>query len=159
MSFHFECPLPIRTILEDSGVVKLPTNKYSQTKLLYLVRLYKSNTKQKIGNYFFAESFFILESDIFDSIFLEVSIILLVLSIIFLDESVIVVVMLSVLTVEESVVVVEEEPDPQAAKTVTAKAVNNFFIRMSFYLIPVWGKGNPSRYKIEKLICTLLVFK
>lgn len=111
----------------------MPVNKYSQSKLLHLVQLYKSNTKQKIGNYFFVESLFILDSDIFDSIFLVVSIILLVLSIIFLDESGTTIIVLSVLTiVEESVVVVEEEPDPQAAKTVTAKTVNNFFIRMSF---------------------------
>jgi hypothetical protein len=80
------------------------------------------------------ESFFILDSDIFDSIFL-------VVSIIFLDESGTAVVMLSVLTmVEESVVVVEEEPDPQAAKTVTAKTVNNFFIRMSFLFNTHFGK-------------------
>jgi hypothetical protein len=80
------------------------------------------------------ESFFILDSDIFDSIFLVVSIILLVLSIFILDESETAVVVLSVLTiVEESVVVVEEDPDPQAAKTVTAKKVNIFFIQMSLY--------------------------
>ena len=119
----------------------MPANNYSRAKLLNLVRLYKSNTKQKIGTYFFVESFFILDSDIFDSIFLVVSIILLVLSIFILDESGAVVVMLSVLTtVEESVVVVEEEPDPQAAKTVTAKTVNNFFIRMSFLFNTHLGK-------------------
>ena len=95
----------------------MPANNYSRAKLLNLVRLYKSNTKQKIGTYFFVESFFIL------------------------DESGAVVVMLSVLTtVEESVVVVEEEPDPQAAKTVTAKTVNNFFIRMSFLFNTHLGK-------------------
>jgi hypothetical protein len=87
------------------------------------------------------ESFFILDSDIFDSIFLVVSIILLVLSIIFWDESGTAVVMLSDLTmVEESVVVVEEEPDPQAAKTVTANTVNNFFIRMIFLFNTHLGK-------------------
>lgn len=104
------------------------------------------------------ESFFILDSDIFDSIFLVVSFILLTPSIIILDESGTTVVVLSVLTiVEESVVVVEEEPDPQAAKTVTAKTVNNFFIRINLCLIPILGKGNPPRCIIKLVICMLLL--
>ena len=48
------------------------------------------------------------------------------LSIVILVESALV---LSVFTVVvESVVVVDEEPEPQAAKTQTANTVNNFFI-------------------------------
>jgi hypothetical protein len=66
------------------------------------------------------------------------SIIVFVLSIIFLEESETLVVTLSVFTTVESVVVVEEEPDPQAAKTVTARIVSNFFMLMSLGLIPVF---------------------
>jgi hypothetical protein len=43
-------------------------------------------------------------------------------------ESGIIALVVSVFTVVESVVVVEEEPDPQAAKALTAKTINNFFI-------------------------------
>jgi hypothetical protein len=53
-------------------------------------------------------------------------VVFLVLSIVILVESVIFVV--SVFTVVESVVVDEEEPDPQAAKTLTPNTINNFFI-------------------------------
>ena len=60
-----------------------------------------------------------------------------VLSIIFLVESEPEVVTLSVFTTVESVVVVDEAPDPQAAKAVTAKTVNNFFMLISLTLMPV----------------------
>jgi hypothetical protein len=56
------------------------------------------------------------------------SVIFLVLSIDILVESGMAILVVSVFTAAESVVVVEEEPDPQAAKTLTANTVNNFFI-------------------------------
>jgi hypothetical protein len=46
-------------------------------------------------------------------------------------------------TVVESVVVVVDVPDPQAANELMANTVNNFFMLMSFNLIPNLGKGNP----------------
>jgi hypothetical protein len=83
----------------------------------------KSNTDKRAG-YFFVES----------TIFLVVSIIIFVLSIIFLEESVTAVVELSVFTTVVESVVVAEEPDPQAAKALTARIVNNFFMLMSLIL-------------------------
>ena len=52
----------------------------------------------------------------------------LVLSIVILVESDPAIFVVSVFTVVESVVVEEEEPDPQAAKTLTPNTINNFFI-------------------------------
>jgi hypothetical protein len=77
----------------------------------------------KWAGYFFVES----------TIFLAESAIVFVLSTIFLAESAAEVIVLSAFTVVESVVVVDEL-DPQAAKAVTAKTVNNFFILMSLVL-------------------------
>ena len=57
------------------------------------------------------------------------SVVFLVLSIDILVESGAMVLVVSVFTVVVvSVVVVEEDPEPQAAKTLTANTVNNFFI-------------------------------
>jgi hypothetical protein len=66
----------------------------------------------------------------------------------FFDVSVTVVVTLSVFTIVVESVVVDDEPDPQAAKVVIAKTVNNFFMLMSLDLIPILGKGNPSYQKL-----------
>jgi hypothetical protein len=84
------------------------------------------------------------------TIFLVESIIIFVLSIIFLVESEPEVITLSVFTTVESVVVVEA-PDPQAAKAVTAKTVNNFFMLISLILIPVLRKGNPRNIRHPKI--------
>ena len=91
-------------------------------------------SNKKRSGYFLTES----------TIFLVLSIIFLVLSIAILEESETAVVTLSVFTtvVVESVVVVVD-PDPQAAKALTASTVNSFFIVESFFLIPVPKKGNP----------------
>ena len=70
--------------------------------------------KQKKLNYFFVESInFWAESTVV------------------LEESVTTVVTLSVFTTVVESVVADEDPDPQAAKTLTANTVNNFFILMS----------------------------
>jgi hypothetical protein len=95
--------------------------------------IHKTNNK-RLGNYFLVESI----------IFLVVSIIFFVLSIIVFMLSVDIVVTLSVfIIVVESVVVVVDDPDPQAAKLLIAKTVNNFFMLMSLNLILILGKGNP----------------
>lgn len=60
--------------------------------------------------------------------FLVESVVFLVLSIDILVESGMAVLVVSVFTMVVSVVVAEEEPEPQAAKTLTANTVNNFFI-------------------------------
>ena len=74
-----------------------------------------SQTNKKNKGYFFVES-----------------VVFLVLSLVILVESGIAALVVSVFTVVVSVVVVEEAPDPQAAKTLTAKTVNNFFILMNW---------------------------
>jgi hypothetical protein len=71
-----------------------------------------SQTNRKEKRYFFVES-----------------VVFLVLSIDILVESGAIVLVVSVFTVVVvSVVVVEEDPEPQAAKILTANTVNNFFI-------------------------------
>jgi len=101
-------------------------NKPKKNSRTWSWSIHKAN-KKRPGNYFLVES-----------------IIFFVLSVMDLVVSVAVALTLSVFTtVVESVVVVVDVPDPQAANELMANTVNNFFMLMSFNLIPNLGKGNP----------------
>jgi hypothetical protein len=90
------------------------------TDLTQYIRSNKKTPEQGSGAFTNEQKNFV------DYFFVE-SVVFLVLSIVILVESDIAVLVVSVFTVVESVVV-DEEPDPQAAKTLTPNTINNFFI-------------------------------